>query len=75
MGVEASLSWDGKAFVVLAIRDGVVPPTLNLDDPDEDWDLDYLAHAARGTALNVAMSNSFGFGGRNPTPILRRFLG
>jgi 3-oxoacyl-[acyl-carrier-protein] synthase II len=58
---------------LLAIRDGVVPPTVNLDHPDEDCDLDYVPHAARDQAVDVAMSNSFGFGGQNTTLVLRRF--
>jgi 3-oxoacyl-[acyl-carrier-protein] synthase II len=58
---------------LLAIRDGVVPPTVNLDDPDEDCNLDYVPHAARERKVEVAMSNSFGFGGQNTTLILRRF--
>jgi 3-oxoacyl-[acyl-carrier-protein] synthase II len=59
---------------LLAIRDGVVPPTVNLDHPDEDCDLDYVPHAARDRAVDVAMSNSFGFGGQNTTLVFRRFL-
>jgi 3-oxoacyl-[acyl-carrier-protein] synthase II len=58
---------------LLAIRDGVVPPTVNLDQPDEDCDLDYVPHAARDRAVNVAMSNSFGFGGQNTSLVLKRF--
>jgi 3-oxoacyl-[acyl-carrier-protein] synthase II len=60
---------------LLAIRDGVVPPTVNLDNPDDDCDLDYVPHTARDHAVNVAMSNSFGFGGQNTTLVLRRFAG
>jgi 3-oxoacyl-[acyl-carrier-protein] synthase II len=60
---------------LLAIRDGVVPPTVNLDDPDEDCDLDYVPHSARERAVDVAVSNSFGFGGQNTTLVLRRFAG
>jgi 3-oxoacyl-[acyl-carrier-protein] synthase II len=60
---------------LLAIRDGVVPPTVNLDHPDEDCDLDYVPHTARERAVDVAMSNSFGFGGQNTTLVLRRFAG
>jgi 3-oxoacyl-[acyl-carrier-protein] synthase II len=60
---------------LLAIRDGVVPPTANLDHPDEDCDLDYVPHVARGQAVDIAMSNSFGFGGQNTTLVLRRFAG
>jgi 3-oxoacyl-[acyl-carrier-protein] synthase II len=58
---------------LLAIRDGVVPPTINLDHPGDDCDLDYVPHAARARRVDVAMSNSFGFGGQNSTLILRRF--
>ena len=57
---------------LLAIRDGVVPPTVNLDHPDDDCDLDYVPHAARDQAVDVAMSNSFGFGGQNTTLVFRR---
>jgi 3-oxoacyl-[acyl-carrier-protein] synthase II len=60
---------------LLAIRDRVIPPTVNLDQPDEDCDLDYVPHAARDRAVDIAMSNSFGFGGQNTTLVLRRFAG
>src|SRR5262245_30091680 len=60
---------------LLAIRDGVVPPTVNLDHPDDDCDLDYVPHLARERVVDVAMSNSFGFGGQNTTLVLRRFAG
>ena len=60
---------------LLAIRDGVVPPTINLDHPGEDCDLDYIPHEARRRKVNVALSNSFGFGGQNIALILRRFAG
>jgi 3-oxoacyl-[acyl-carrier-protein] synthase II len=60
---------------LLAIRDGIVPPTVNLDHPDDDCDLDYVPHTARDRAVDVAMSNSFGFGGQNTTLVLRRFAG
>jgi 3-oxoacyl-[acyl-carrier-protein] synthase II len=53
------------AFSVLSIRDGIVPPTINLDNPDEGCDLDYVPHQARKHDVKVAMSNSFGFGGTN----------
>jgi 3-oxoacyl-[acyl-carrier-protein] synthase II len=58
---------------LLAIRDGIVPPTINLDRPDDDCDLDYVPHTARQQAVDVAMSNSFGFGGQNTTLVVRRF--
>ncbi len=60
---------------LLAIRDGVMPPTVNLDSPDSDCDLDYIPYTAREKAVDVALSNSFGFGGQNITLILRRFAG
>jgi 3-oxoacyl-[acyl-carrier-protein] synthase II len=59
---------------LLAIRDGVLPPTINLDHPDADCDLDYIPHVARRKRVDVALSNSFGFGGQNITLILRRFI-
>lgn len=64
-GVEA-------IFCVLAIRDQVVPPTINLTDPDPQCDLDYVPNSARNMPLGVALSNSFGFGGTNGTLVFRR---
>jgi 3-oxoacyl-[acyl-carrier-protein] synthase II len=58
---------------VLAIRDGVVPPTINLDHPDPDCDLDYVPHVARKLPVRAAMVNGFGFGGQNASTIFRRF--
>ncbi|MDT8370645.1 MAG: beta-ketoacyl-ACP synthase II [Gammaproteobacteria bacterium] len=66
-GVEA-------VFSVLAIRDQVAPPTINLDNPDPDCDLDYVPHTARQMKLDVAMSNSFGFGGTNGTVIFKKIV-
>jgi 3-oxoacyl-[acyl-carrier-protein] synthase II len=60
---------------LLAIRDGVMPPTINLDHPDPDCDLDYIPHVARRKAVDIALSNSFGFGGQNIALILRRYAG
>jgi len=65
-GVEA-------IFTVLAVRDQVAPPTINLDNPDPDCDLDYVPHEARPMRIEVALSNSFGFGGTNGTLVFRRF--
>lgn len=59
-------------FSVLAIRDQVVPPTINLDNPGEGCDLDYVPHTARQAKLNVVLSNSFGFGGTNGTLVFRK---
>ncbi|AXQ29436.1 beta-ketoacyl-[acyl-carrier-protein] synthase II [Solimonas sp. K1W22B-7] len=60
-------------FSVLALRDQVIPPTINLENPSEGCDLDYVPHTARQARLEVVMSNSFGFGGTNGTVAFRRF--
>jgi 3-oxoacyl-[acyl-carrier-protein] synthase II len=62
-------------FSVLAIRDGVAPPTTNYHTPDPDCDLDYVPNTARKLAIESALSNSFGFGGTNGSLIFRRFKG
>jgi 3-oxoacyl-[acyl-carrier-protein] synthase II len=59
-------------FSILALRDQCVPPTINLDNQDPECDLDYTANVARERKLDVALSNSFGFGGTNGTVIFRR---
>ena len=64
-GVEA-------VFTALAIRDQVAPATINLDNPDPECDLDFVPNTARQMKIDVAMSNSFGFGGTNGTLILRK---
>ncbi len=64
-GVEAVLS-------VLSIRNQVAPPTINLDNPDPECDLDYVPHTARQMKMDIALSNSFGFGGTNGTLIFSR---
>ncbi len=53
------------AICVLAIKHGIVPPTINLDHPDEGCDLDYVPWHARSKKIDIALSNSFGFGGTN----------
>ena len=65
-GVEA-------AICALAIRDGVVPPTINLFETDPECDLDYVPHEARDGEINVALSNSYGFGGTNVSVALGSF--
>ncbi len=65
-GVEA-------VFSVLAIHDKVIPPTINLDNPDDECDLDYVPHTAREAEVDIVMSNSFGFGGTNGTLVFKRF--
>ncbi|KXK62509.1 beta-ketoacyl-[acyl-carrier-protein] synthase II [Micromonospora rosaria] len=57
---------------ILAIRDGVVPPTINLDDPDENLDLDVAAHKARHLEVPAALNNAFGFGGHNVALVFTR---
>jgi 3-oxoacyl-[acyl-carrier-protein] synthase II len=59
-------------FCVLAMRDNVVPPTINLDNPGEGCDLDFVPHTARQTPVDIALSNSFGFGGTNGTLVFKR---
>ncbi len=60
-------------FSVLAIRDGVAPPTINYRTPDPECDLDYVPNSARRMKIDVSLSNSFGFGGTNGSLIFRRF--
>jgi 3-oxoacyl-[acyl-carrier-protein] synthase II len=59
-------------FSVLALHHGVIPPTINLDNPGEGCDLDYVPHTARSKPLSVALSNSFGFGGTNAALLFRK---
>lgn len=62
-------------FCLLAMDEGVLPPTINLDNPDEGCDLDFVANASRKADIKTTLSNSFGFGGTNGTLIFRRFEG
>jgi len=66
-GVEA-------IFTLLGIRDGILPPTINLDHAGEGCDLDFVANQARERNINIAISNSFGFGGTNGTLVFRKFV-
>lgn len=69
LGATGSLE---AAITALALRDGILPPTINLDDPDPQCDLDYVPHTARKADIEYAMSNSFGFGGTNASVVLRK---
>ncbi len=56
----------------MAMRDGVLPPTINQENSDEDCDLDYIPNTSRKAEINCVMSNSFGFGGTNGSVIFKR---
>ena len=60
-------------FTALTISEGIIPPTINLDHPDPECDLDYVPGNARKSHVNLAMTNSFGFGGTNATLILKKY--
>lgn len=60
-------------FTTLAVREGCIPPTINLENPDSECDLDYVPHKAREAKIRVALSNSFGFGGTNGTLAMARY--
>ena len=59
----------------LAINNGLIPPTINLDDPEDECDLDFTPHTARERKISIALNNSFGFGGHNASLVLRSFQG
>ncbi len=61
------------AYTILALHHGIIPPTINYEEPDEECDLDYVPNEARRTDLRVAISNSFGFGGTNACLAFRKF--
>ena len=63
------------AACALAIRDSVIPPTINLENPDPECDLDYTAKVAKQKKVRVAVNNSFGFGGHNATLVVAEFAG
>jgi 3-oxoacyl-(acyl-carrier-protein) synthase len=65
-GIEAG-------FSVLSIMEGVIPPTINIDEPDPDCDLNYTPNTAALQAVDVAMSNSLGFGGHNASLVFKSF--
>jgi 3-oxoacyl-(acyl-carrier-protein) synthase len=65
-GVEAVIS-------ILALERGILPPTINLENPDPECDLDYIPNTARKKQVDIAISNSFGFGGTNATLVFRKF--
>ena len=64
-GVEA-------IFTIMALHTGIIPPTINLENPGEGCDLDFVPNVAREKRIEVAMSNGFGFGGTNGTLVFRR---
>ena len=65
-GIEAIVS-------IKAIETGIVPPTINYETPDPDCDLDYVANQAREASVNVALSNSLGFGGHNASLVFKKY--
>jgi 3-oxoacyl-[acyl-carrier-protein] synthase II len=62
-------------IVAKTLETGIVTPTINLDEPDPECDLDYVPHTARRADVRVALTNSFGFGGANASMVLRRWEG
>jgi len=66
-GVEA-------IFAIKALQEGIIPPTINLDNPDPECDLDYVPNVARQKKINTAMSNTFGFGGVNAVLVFKKYL-
>jgi 3-oxoacyl-[acyl-carrier-protein] synthase II len=72
MGAAGAVS---ALAAVLAIRNGVIPPTINYETPDPECDLDYVPNAARKQEVNATMINGFGFGGQNVTVVIRKYSG
>jgi 3-oxoacyl-[acyl-carrier-protein] synthase II len=61
-------------FTVLALQQGLLPPTINYETPDPDCDLDYVPNQARRAEITYALSNSFGFGGTNAVLLFRKYV-
>jgi 3-oxoacyl-(acyl-carrier-protein) synthase len=72
MGATAAIE---AGFAILAMRDNIVPPTINLSEADPECDLDYVPNSAREMKVRAAMSNSFGFGGHNVSLVFKSFNG
>jgi 3-oxoacyl-[acyl-carrier-protein] synthase II len=71
LGAAGSLE---AAFCILALRDGMLPPTINYETVDPDCDLDYVSNKARASAVDIVMNNSLGFGGHNVSMIFAKFV-
>ena len=65
--------YSNSQVTVLALRDQMLPPTINLDQPQPGFDLDFVPRVARSYATDIAISNSFGFGGHNATLVFKRY--
>jgi 3-oxoacyl-[acyl-carrier-protein] synthase II len=63
------------AATILSLKHGIVPPTINYENPDPECDLDYVPNKARDLIIQVALNNSFGFGGTNAAVVFRRYDG
>lgn len=61
-------------FSIMAIKDGIIPPTINYETPDEDCDLDYVPNKARKQEVKAVLSNSLGFGGHNATLVFKKYV-
>jgi 3-oxoacyl-[acyl-carrier-protein] synthase II len=72
MGATGALE---AIFCVQAVRENIIPPTINYQTPDPECDLDYVPNQARETTVNVAISNAFGFGGHNSVMVIKKYLG